>query len=374
MKCIKCNNELDDNGNYCFYCGEETAKGYMNNKYNGIVLNDKHNKKDNLLIVLSTILFIEIIGFITFSILQGENMYKPYSYIKKKSLSLIYGYDISLIKTDNKYDNEINDIDNAKEMIKYDFEKQYKNCFNDKNVRNIETNIETNYDILSVLLCDMDLEYAKRIENVITNFYNLFPNSKGYLTNITITNAKKDENYIARFQPMYEFVNNYNNKVIKTQILLNSYYFLNKKYYDKMLNNVSFNSYYVKDATLESTIAHELGHYLVYVSLLKQNNYNFIYVNNSNNTEYENVKKVINTNEYTDKLLSEAINRYNEMNNNISNKEFASMISKYASEIDINGNINSEEVIAEAIHDYYLHGNSCSIASKYIVNVIKEKL
>lgn len=60
--------------------------------------------------------------------------------------------------------------------------------------------------------------------------YNLFPNISGALTNISITNASTNKEYIARFQPMFQFVNTNEditkyNKVNKTQILLNSYYF-----------------------------------------------------------------------------------------------------------------------------------------------------
>ena len=64
--------------------------------------------------------------------------------------------------------------------------------------------------------------------------YNLFPNISGALTNISITNASTNKEYIARFQPMFQFVNANEditkyNKVNKTQILLNSYYFLNEE-------------------------------------------------------------------------------------------------------------------------------------------------
>ena len=41
---------------------------------------------------------------------------------------------------------------------------------------------------------------------------------------------------------------------------------------------------------------------------------------------------------------------------------------------DKNGNLIADETIAEAIHDYYLHGYSCSKSSYEIVSIIKSKL
>ena len=97
--------------------------------------------------------------------------------------------------------------------------------------------------------------------------YNLFPNISGALTNISITNASTNKEYIARFQPMFQFVNANEditkyNKVNKTQILLNSYYFLNEDIMNEPISSVVGSDWYVNDTTWESTIAHELGHYI----------------------------------------------------------------------------------------------------------------
>ena len=53
---------------------------------------------------------------------------------------------------------------------------------------------------------------------------------------------------------------------------------------------------------------------------------------------------------------------------------FSSTISKYSSTNDKKGNIIADETIAEAIHDYYLHGNSMKDSSREIINVIKNRL
>ena len=74
------------------------------------------------------------------------------------------------------------------------------------------------------------------------------------------------------------FVNNNSNinefnRVNKTQILLNSYYFLNKDIVSSGLKTKTKDNWYPESATFESLIAHELGHYITFVSLLKENKY-----------------------------------------------------------------------------------------------------
>ena len=53
---------------------------------------------------------------------------------------------------------------------------------------------------------------------------------------------------------------------------------------------------------------------------------------------------------------------------------YAATISNYASTKDDEGNLIADETIAEAIHDYYLHGYSMKSSSYEIINVIKRKL
>ena len=76
--------------------------------------------------------------------------------------------------------------------------------------------------------CDLSQEEAQKISNVIDEIYHLFPEISGYLTNISMTNDPNKTEYVAYFQPIYSFVNSGNRQVNKTQILLNSYYFLNQ--------------------------------------------------------------------------------------------------------------------------------------------------
>ena len=81
-----------------------------------------------------------------------------------------------------------------------------------------------------------------------------------------------------------ENINNYN-KINKTQILLNSYYFLNEEIMSNPVSSVVGENWYVKDVSWESTIAHELGHYISFVIFLRENgieNITFVNAENEN--------------------------------------------------------------------------------------------
>ena len=217
----------------------------------------------------------------------------------------------------------------------------------------------------------METEEVRKIEEVFNRFFLIFPSSIGYLDTLTITNDKDKNKFIAYFQPIHQFVNrnediNNYNKVNKTQILLNSYYFLNKK--EKIKEN-----FYVKDATLESLIAHELGHYITFVALLKEKNITSITLTTKENEkELEEIISIINNNSFSNDILEKATNKYNEKyNSNLTTLHLAETISKYASTKNINGELIKDETIAEAVHDYYLHNDNANNYSKEIIYILK---
>lgn len=211
--------------------------------------------------------------------------------------------------------------------------------------------------------------------------YMLFPKIKNGLTNITITNAETAQEYIAYFQPLYQFVNiNSNidefNKINKTQILLNSYYFLNSEFTEKSIDNIVEQGWYVPDATLESTIAHELGHFISFKLLLKEHNLdNVTFVTSNNEEKINDIIDIFNKGTYSYAILTKSLDNYNaKYNLNLSLEEFTQTISKYASSKKQNGEIIADEAIAEAIHDYYLHGNNMKNSSSEVINIILEKM
>ena len=387
MNCIdpKCDaTEIENDDNFCYKCGSFTAKGFafLQDERNVRKMeNGSTSKQNSRLSVLVVLLISSAVVFTAMLLIRGNDLFKPFFYIKKQIQNHQYGYNTTLLKTDNKYNEEINTYDEAIEKIRMDFDSQDLACFNSLDVDILSREIEKNYLLANVSLCDMKEEVVKEIENTIKEFYSLFINIKGSLTNISITNTAEKDDYIARFQPMYQFVNinkdiNEVNKVNKTQILLNSYYFLNEELLNKPLEEVSGGNYYVEGSTWYSTIAHELGHYVSFLTLLKKNGIYSIALETKENTSL--IKDIINeytSGNYSRELLEEALNNYNQKYS--ANKdiyEFASTISTYASSKDNEGNLLAEETIAEAVHDYYLHRDNMKASSREIVNVLKNRL
>ena len=385
MRCLNCDYEIETDDNFCPNCGHWTTRGYTflkNEKNVNNIMNESEIKKNSKLSILFSILSISTIIFVLMLIVRGNALFKPLIYVKKIINSYKYGYNISVIDTKNNYKKiNVRSIDDAHYLIKNDFDSQRWKCIQSSEINDLEKNIEEKYSITSVMFCDISFEEASKIKEVIDNMYKLFPTIKGGLTNITISNTESKSEYIAFFQPMYQFINSNEdihifNKVNKTQILINSYYFLNNNFLQKNIEEIVGVGWYVNDATWESTIAHELGHYITFKLFLKENNLDSITFINENNSEYINqILKNYDSGTFSSNILNEAINNYNKKYNlNIEIEEYVKNISKYASIKDEKNKIMVNETIAEAIHDYYLHGNNCKKESYEIVNIIKSKL
>lgn len=376
--CLKCGHEVEGDDNFCPECGHWTARGYsfLRDKSNEKIINGavmkSYDKLGRLFVIMASFMVI----FFIVCYFRGTNIFKPITYVKHQILNQKYGYNTTVIKTDNQYFNkDISSLEEAKKFIQDDFSKQQWECYNDIENSFVEETISKDYEIPSVTFCEINLEEINKIKSVIDEIYNLFPDIRGYLTNITLMNAKNSKDYVAYFQPLYQFTNSTNdineyNKINKTQILLNSYYFLNN---DNLNGNVLEN-WYVKDATYESLIAHEFGHYISFVSLLKNNGVdNVIFVTRDNFDKINEVLKIVNEERYSKELVTSAISNYNvKYNTSIGVDEFAGLISNYASAKSSKGEIVYDEVIAESIHDYYLHKNNSSPASLEIIYILKE--
>ncbi len=385
MKCINCNEKIDFEDNFCPKCGELTAKGYSyyKNIYNREMINKGDVvKQNNRFFALTSLLSLGIIIFVLMIIIRGNNLFKPIAYMEKQITSYIYGFNTSLIKTDNKYSQKIiNNYEEAISFIKKDFSNQYYRCNSNLELSKLETELESDYEIPSVMFCDISIEEAKKIKDVIEKIYSLFPSIKGSLTNFTITNATTKDEYIAKFQPMYQFVNINEdikefNKVNKTQILINSYYFLNENILSKEISKVIDKNWYVKDATWESLIAHELGHYLSFSLYLKENNLkNITLVTKDNVSKINEVLEEYQKGDLAKSVINEALDNYNiKYQTNLDIDSFALQISGYAGSKDKNNNLIYDEIIAEATHDYYLHLGKSNPCSLEILRVIKNRL
>ena len=383
-KCLQCEAEIESDDNFCWKCGHWTARGYTFFHKDNIKIIEEGVivKQDGRIALLIWTLFLFMMLNIGLCLYRGMDIVRPFYYIEKQICKYKYGYNVSIFKTDNQYYNKpVNSLEDAYEYINKDLEGQEFKCGNDFEVYRIQERLKSDFGITSVNFCDISLEESEKIANVIDRMYKLFPNVRGYLTNISITNASEKDEYVAYFQPIYQFVNsnastNSYSKVNKTQILLNSYYFLNSDILNLNLTDKVQSGWYVKDANWESQIAHELGHYISFVTLLKTYNVEIVvYQNTYNEDKINEVIKIINSGEYSKSLLNKAYENYKyRYGFDGTLEEFALSISKYAGNKNKKGELIADETIAEAIHDYYLHGNNATLQSLEIVNEVKSRL
>lgn len=289
--------------------------------------------------------------------------------------------DVTAIIYDNQYFKQImiNSKDDVLSLVVSDSVNQKSKCPNDILV--IENDIVNNYGITAVNLCEMDIVFARELRNVAAYVYNQFPTARGYMTNLTLANVDSSATYMAAFMPIFTFatsntVSNYP-VGIKTQILLNTKYFLNSA---KIVNSVNYGAktgYFPKNATRSSTVAHEFGHYLSYVAMLNYYQVDqMTYVTASRSSLMFDVYDDFNAGDFSYMLLQEAYANYKQIyvTSVLTFDEFRESISTYAMAKNNSGKYIYDETIAEAFHDCYLNGNSASLASQFIVEALKKYL
>ena len=422
MFCSKCGDSVEKNENYCSKCGNYVGNNlrnvnfntttmspnFYNNQSNNVVINHKQpyqqpnynnyqnntnfNKQDNkkMLFVgvgiglgILAVLGIILLAFDSsrkyyFSdnsydnaeeIIQSNNNTKPQ---RKGKYSTI-------IVTDNTYSGVkiLNDND-AYKLISDDSVTQKENCPSE--IKSIEDEIIKKYDITAVNLCEMDVEFAKEVSNVFKKVYDEYPSVRGYLTNLTLVNASMSDSYIAAFMPVFNFATSDSSStypwVIKTQLLLNTSYFLNTVRLEASVKDGSNSGHFPPNATMYSPVAHELGHYLSFLAMMKNYDLESILLVDSKNVEdFYNVYDDFVEGNFSLLMIKEAYQKCKkEKNINLSFDEWRGTISSYAVAKDNSGNYIYDETIAEAFHDVYLNGDNAKEASKYVVSVLKDKL
>ena len=378
MECRECSREIDKNDNFCGNCGTLTIKGYsfLKDEKNIDVIDGEAKKKTDRMGILFVIAVICLFVFIVLGFIRGDDLFRPYIYLKKELFYQKNGYKSSVIITDNQYNKIIvSSLDDAYSLIVKDLESRKWQCDRHDELYKLEEDLINNYHINVVNFCDISIHRVQELVKVIESVFDLFPNTSGYLTNISISNTYDLDEYVASFQPINQFVNssediNKYNKVNKTQILLNSYYFLNENMVKEAKDN-----WYPSGATWESLIAHELGHYLLFVALLKEENVeNITFVTKDNFNEFMRILLLSDNGDLASRMINIALDNYNsKYETKIDIEEFAGNISEYAI-IKNNKKIIFEETIAEAVHDYYLNRESASRSTLEIINVLKMKL
>ncbi len=389
MFCNKCGNKLDNNSKFCNKCGAPNnyIPIYQPDNINSLLYPQKKSKLKLLFIgfgvgsigVIIILLIVIFTGSSSYYFSETENTPDVPTDITNSNTNSPSKYKTVII-TDNIYDGvSIKGVSDANALISKDSTDQKSSC--PKEILNVENEIIKKYNITAVNLCEMDTDFAKELINVLEHIYNEYPEIRGYLTNISLWNGSFSErNVIAEFMPIFQFASSNTSStypwVIKTQIFLNSSYFLNK---NKLATSVKENSavgHFPPNASIYSPLAHELGHYISYIAMMKYYSANSILLIDDNN--FETLLKLaidFSKGNHSLSMLEEAYNNYkNDTGDNVSFDDWRGSISKYALAKDDAGDYIYDETIAEAFHDVYLNSSNAKPASKYITAVLKERL
>jgi len=281
---------------------------------------------------------------------------------------------------DNQYLGQtiLKSTDEVKFFVGLDKDNNKRKCTEE--IKAIENNIESNYGILAVNFCELELDFAKELESVAAYIYNTYPTARGKLTNITIANVDKNATYMAAFMPIFTFVTSNTNSQyplgIKTQIILNAKYFLNTSKIESSVGYGSKSGYFPPNATRSSAVAHEFGHYLSYVAMMnyyKADNLTFVKADNA--ALLMDVYNDFGSGNFSNMLIKNAYKKYTDnYNGTLDYTGFRESISKYAVAKNGNGAYIYDETIAEAFHDCYLNGDNAKLASKLIVEELMSYL
>ena len=396
MFCNKCGNKVELNQQYCNKCGNRLSYNIQNKElnednfeyYDSNNFDSRKSIRIPIIILVIAIILISVMVLCFFK-LNNNNYYfnneigkvqesKPDTIEQSQQTTKVTGKYETDIVTDNTYEKVyLENFEDVKKLIRKDSVDQKKSNY-PKEILKIEDDIIGKYSITAVNLKEMDTQFAKELEDVINEIYTYFPTTKGYLTNLTLTNLDTSQaKVIALFMPVFPFASSNTETTlpwgIKTQIQLNAKYFLNPESMTAAINASSKAGHFPKNATKYSSVAHELGHYLSFIALLKQENIDSIMLLDEQNQEkFFNMIEDWGEGTFSKKILNEAYTSYVKDNGDIDFDEWRGQISKYALAKNESGNYIYDETVAEAFHDFYLNKQNANNVSKYIVRVLKK--
>lgn len=430
MFCEKCGDKVDTNEQYCNNCGnyvgnqqnninntsynmfgnnvrsfnqqmmnmnynQQSPQNYQqppqnynqqfqnNNNYQQPTQNKNEQLKALALGIGCGAIALIVFGF-AYMFIFGNNIYlsdEPYEEqgeIKKEEPTTKSKYK-TVIVYDNKYDGvEITTEKEANKLIVKDSTSQKSTC--SEEIVNIENEIIKKYGITAVNLCEMEPDFAKEVGNVFKKIYEEYPGTEEVLTNLTLVNASMSDGYIAAFQPIFTFATNNTEStypwVLKTQIYLNTTYFLNQERLKSSVEDGSNSGHFPPNATMYSPVAHEMGHYLSFLAMM--NNYDvdsILIIEEADVSDLYNLIDDFAKGTFSLKMIKEAHENFKkDTGSNIDLDVWRETISSYAVAKDNSGNYIYDETIAESFHDVYLNGETAADASKYVVAVLKKYL
>ncbi len=401
MYCSRCGTKIHDGVKFCNKCGFNISS-IINNppplNTNNINQNgnnlESSNKKMIIMgagigtvVVLIILLFVIIIQKSSSNYYFSDNSYANTAEATtdnqtSENTSTTKSKNKSIIVWDNVYEGvSISSVSDVDELITKDSIEQKVNCPSE--ILQIENEIIEKYNITAVNLCEMDVDFARELENVFEVIYEEYPVARGYITNLSLRNttSMSDKGVIAAFMPAFTFATSNSETTypwaFKTQVLLSSSFFLNKSKLEKSVNDSSAAGHFPPNSNIYSPVAHELGHYLSFLAMMHSHYMDSVLLINGNNVEsFYAIINDFKNDIYSLKILKEAYDNYKNDNANttIEFDDWRGTISGYALAKDNSGNYIYDETIAEAFHDVYLNKDNAKDASKYIIAVLKKNL
>ena len=419
MFCPKCGNHVENGTKYCSRCGnslensinslslnpslEQNNEINSSNQYSPHIIPNVNRNDDTIgkinnnkmvfigvgsgvVLLVVIVLMVALFGggksnyyFSSSGNYNSEN--DTVSIEKKEENNSKKGKYQTVIITDNTYNGvKVSNESDAYKLIEKDSVSQKNQC--PAEIKKVEDEIIDKYNITAVNLCEMDVEFARELENVFEVIYKDYPSARGHITNLTLmnTNMLSEGGIIAEFMPVFPFATSDTDSsypwVIKTQILLSSQYFLNKVKLEASTKEGSSLGHFPPNSTIYSPVAHELGHYLSFLAMMNYYKMNSILLINNNSVDtFYKLYSDFGDGNYSLSMIKEAYENYKkDTNTSMSLDEWRGTISNYALAKDNSGEYIYDETIAEAFHDVYLNRDNAKDASKYIVKVLKEKL
>lgn len=394
--CDKCGNPIESNESNCSKCGNSLVQNNNinnnnNTNFNKTPITHKTLSQEQQNIIIGLFVGLSILC----SIFMCTYAYKSLSgtiYISdtpRESGTVVSDtnttsnnipkkgkYQTAII-SDNIYRGvTISSKEDGYQLITKDSVSQKDNC--PKEILSIENTFISKYKMTAVNLCEISVDFSKEIMNVFDKVYKDFSQLEKYLTNLTITNDSDNSGFIAAFQPFFAFADNNGNYpvIAKTSVLLNSKYFLNEESLESSMIASSKAGHFPPNATRSSSIAHELGHYISFVTMMSSHSYDSVYYTDSVDRQNGLYEVLIDFSDgtYSLDILKTAYDNYkNDTNDNIEFDDWRGTISKYALAKDNNGEYIYDETIAESFHDMFINGDSAKLASKYIYQELKSR-
>ena len=374
MYCKNCGHMNSTDSAFCTECGILLSSNNLVSveelrKENNI--QEEDNKK-NMVRISRAIGFLVMLILVFTVISKSSNKFHFINEETSSGLITSGASNKTVVETDNVYSNvDINTIDEAINLIKEDSNKQKDSC--PGSIREMENRMSNEFNITSVNLCEISIGLANELYKTMKTVYEIFPSIKGNITNITIGNFdSRRRGVIAFYQPLFPFAQSKNyNQVYKMRIVLNARYFLNENLLSETVRQSSISGYFPNNANISSPLAHELGHYISFYAMRKNNkiDQSLLYKKDDNN--YYLLVDKYESNEFSKTMLDEAYELYKkETNDNIDFDKWRATISSYAISKNESGKDLYDETIAEAFHDYYLNRDNATSASKYIIKIL----